>query len=351
MGLFIIYQEAFYRAIVKSRIIRPLRMPDTTESKLLGYADDTNILISNERSLIEVDKIISLFEKATGAVLNRNNKTKIFGTGKWRNRDRWPLSWLKVESQYLFTLGMYHCNSYTNSVEQNWSKCVSKINSHRLMLNSRRLTLFQRSTYANACMASKVWYITHVYPLPKNYAKEINKIIFNYIWNGRYEPVRRSTVFRSRIEGGLGTIDCLIKSQVILLNSFLKCNIDEDYHNPLMQYYCYMRMHNILDMNYSIHNCSITTTPYYEIIYGLLRKVIHIPGFPILSNKNLYKFLLPREISYAEHQYPNFNWKNIWKNFSCTIFNPYEKEIIFKQKAICNRSKCNQIVYKLLRQF
>ena len=88
MGLFIIYQEAFYRAMVKSRIIRPLRMPDRTENTLLGYADDSNILISSERALIEVNNIISLFEKATGAVLNRNNKTKIFVMGKWSGRDQ-----------------------------------------------------------------------------------------------------------------------------------------------------------------------------------------------------------------------------------------------------------------------
>ena len=72
MGLFVVYQEAFYRAMIKSRIIRPLRMPDTTETLLLGYADDTTILISSDESLLEVGRIIAKFEKATGAILNRN---------------------------------------------------------------------------------------------------------------------------------------------------------------------------------------------------------------------------------------------------------------------------------------
>ena len=75
MGLFVVYQEAFYRAMVKSRIIRPLRLPDATETTLVGYADDTTVLILNEESLIEMVSIVSLFEKATGAILNRNNKT------------------------------------------------------------------------------------------------------------------------------------------------------------------------------------------------------------------------------------------------------------------------------------
>ena len=87
MGLFVVYQEAFYRAMIKSRIIRPLSMPDSTKTLLLGYADDTNIIITNEESLIEIIRIVTCFEQATGAVLNKN-KTKIFGMGKWRNRNQ-----------------------------------------------------------------------------------------------------------------------------------------------------------------------------------------------------------------------------------------------------------------------
>ena len=59
MGLSILYQEPFYRALEKSQIIRLLQMPDTAETKLLGYADDSNIFINSEDSLIEIDNIVS----------------------------------------------------------------------------------------------------------------------------------------------------------------------------------------------------------------------------------------------------------------------------------------------------
>ena len=177
--------------------------------------------------------------------------------------------------------------------------------------------------------------MSHIFPLTNYYAKEINKIIFHYIWNGRYEPIRRTTVFRPKKEGGLGIIDCLRKSKVILLNSFIRCNISEDHHNTLMYYYCYIKMHNILGMEYSVHNASLQMTPYYEIIYGLIKSVLHVPKFPIVSNKDLYRFMLPKENSLSESQFPTFNWKRIWKNFSCIIFNPNEKEIIFKHLHIC----------------
>ena len=335
MGLFVVYQEAFYRAMIKSRIIRPLRMPDTTSTLLLGYADDTTILITNEESLVEVLKIVTWFEQATGAILNRNNKTKIFGIGKWKERNQWPIVWLKVEQHYFFTLGVYHSNMYTLSVEKNYSVCIKSINTHRQMLNNRRLTLHQRVVYANSCMLSKIWYLSHIYPLTSNLAKEINKIIFGYVWNGTYEPVRRSTVFRPKYAGGLGIPNCIIKSKIIMLISFIHCNINEEYHNSLMLYYCYIRMHNILPMNYSIHNASISITPYYDMIYSMVRDMYHTPGFPIIANKTLYKAMLPVERSYAETQYPTFNWKRIWSNFCSIIFNPFDKEIIFKHLHLC----------------
>ena len=60
LDMFVVYQETFFRTMVKSQIIRPLRLPDATESILLGYANETNILIINERGLIKVYKIVSL---------------------------------------------------------------------------------------------------------------------------------------------------------------------------------------------------------------------------------------------------------------------------------------------------
>ena len=280
-------------------------------------------------------KIILNFEHATGATLNRNNKTKIFGLGKWKNREHWPIAWLKVDTEYFFTLGVYHCNSYALTLEKIWSTCLNALKSHRNILSNRRLSLFQRVTYANACMLSKLWYLTHIYPLTEKYAKEINKIIFLYIWSGPYEPIRRATVFRPRNEGGLGIVNCYVKAQVIFINSFMQYVINENIENSLLYYYCYLRMHNVISMDYSIHNASLSLTPYYEIIYGLIKKILHMPGFLIITKRLLYTSMLPRESSYGEEQYPTFNWKRIWRNFSSIIFKPYEKEIIYKHLHLC----------------
>ena len=64
-----------------------------------------------------MEKEISLFEKASGSVLNKN-KTFIMGIGAWRDRHHWDLSWLKTVN-CLKILGIQFCSSYKNAVERN----------------------------------------------------------------------------------------------------------------------------------------------------------------------------------------------------------------------------------------
>ena len=103
MSLFRPFQEPFYRAVVASRVIRPIRLPASTELKILGYADDSTLVVRDEQSLLEIYSIIVEFEKATGSKLNKN-KTKIYGIGNWKNKNQWPLYWLQGEYVYFFSL-------------------------------------------------------------------------------------------------------------------------------------------------------------------------------------------------------------------------------------------------------
>ena len=139
-------------------------------------------------------------------------------------------------------------NISTVLINKNWTEIMEKIRRHSNILLKRKLTLHQRVAYANTCMMSKMWYTAHIYPLNEAYAKGINQIIFQYIWGGRYEPIRRTTVYRPKTEGGLAIINCLIKAKTIMLNTFLKCYTHEDYNNTLMYYYCYMRLNNIIPL-------------------------------------------------------------------------------------------------------
>ena len=114
-------------------------------------ADDSTIVVRDDESLLEIHKIVAKFEDAMGSKLNKQ-KTKIFGTGNWKNRSQWPLDWLQVSKYYFFTLGIYHSNNYNTSVAKNWNVTLDSITKHSNLILNRRLSLHQRVTYANSCL-------------------------------------------------------------------------------------------------------------------------------------------------------------------------------------------------------
>ena len=84
------------------RVIRPLSLTDSSEIKVLGFADDSNLLVLDMQSLVHIIDIVRDFENATGSKLNRH-KTKIFGAGSWKGRNQWPLNWLQTGPPHLYT--------------------------------------------------------------------------------------------------------------------------------------------------------------------------------------------------------------------------------------------------------
>ena len=52
MLIFVIFQNPLYIAIECSNSIRPIAIPGN-HTKEIGYADDTNLIISDDESLIE----------------------------------------------------------------------------------------------------------------------------------------------------------------------------------------------------------------------------------------------------------------------------------------------------------
>ena len=315
--------------MVASRVIRPLTLPDSTEVKILGYADDTTLLAMDDASMIEAFKLIEHFEKAMGSKLNKS-KTNIYGTGNWRDRDQWPIDGFPANQEYFHALGIYHSNNYHQSVEKNWNVILNKIKRHTDILLNRKLTLHQRAAYANTCIMSKLWYTAHIYTLPEKYAKSIDKVLFQYILGGRYEPIKRNTLYKPKSEGGLSIINCSFKAQSLMANTFLKCYNHDTYRNSLMLYYCYIRLNNVLPTDYSIHNASLITTPFYSSVITIIQSILHFPGFPNISKDKIYNSMLHEEKSLVELQYPTMNWQKIWSNHRSLFIYSRDKEIMYK---------------------
>ena len=84
------------------------------EQKILQYADDTQIIVSNNSSITEVFKQLRLYEEVTGAKINIGKTEGLF-MGKWKDRHYKPFD-CKWTNDKVFTLGLWIGNKNTAEI-------------------------------------------------------------------------------------------------------------------------------------------------------------------------------------------------------------------------------------------
>lgn len=130
-----------------------IKLPNRLKATIVGYADDSSVIVGNDESIVETDRVIKKFELTTGAELNRN-KTCIMGLGAWKNRNVWPLAWLESRNEVTI-LGVYFCNDYKDTVKINWGNVISKMSVRIRLLSNRLLSLYQKAIIINTMILSK----------------------------------------------------------------------------------------------------------------------------------------------------------------------------------------------------
>ena len=288
MILFIIYQETLYRLIKMNSLIKPILLPNFSKFKLLGYADDSNVFIKSENDLPILFNILKIFGSATGAEIN-TNKTKIMGFGSWKGKTNWNANWLVPESHSIKCLGIYYFNNWNDTVNKNWQLVEEKIDTCLRFMKLRKLTIFQKGVLVNSCVISKLIYVASIIPIPIKVAKNITQMIFKYLWNGRYDPIRRDALYLPKECGGIGLKNVMIKCNSALLKTFIKIYSDDEtvLGIGLMIYYCDFRLSSIIpknavDLTYNIPS-------YYMHTLDLSRNIMHIKKFQML---HLKKYML-----------------------------------------------------------
>ncbi|CAL4141924.1 unnamed protein product, partial [Meganyctiphanes norvegica] len=189
-------ENPLYLALEHATKIVPLPIPGNPV-KEIGYADDTNVIASSDDSFLEVFRIFGQFERATNSKMNLK-KTKVYGFGRWEKLRIWPIKELKVEEEYFTSLGIHFSSHYEISLRSMWKYIYDKIKNRLSMIKHRNFTLYQKVALINGLIASKLWYIAHIYPLPMEYTILINKEIFNFIWGSHTNPIKRDVLYNSK---------------------------------------------------------------------------------------------------------------------------------------------------------
>ena len=327
MLFYVIFQEPLYKAINNSIDIIPPSLP-SKQIKNVGYADDTSILVKDDRGFNSVFSLLEKFQKASNSKINLR-KTKIYGFGEWENRINWPIKELKIEVEYFKTLGIFFSCKYDVALEKTWNMITNKIRNRIPLIRDSYFTLYQKSAIVNSLLSSKIWYVSHVYPLPLHFSKLINTEIFGFIWKKNYDPIKRNVLCNPKLNGGIGIIDIFYKAKSIFTATVIK-RILESTENDLIQYYKALRVNTLFNIRNLPTKVSYINTPYYEYSVETLRRCIHIKKFPNINSKIIYNMLFSITQPEIEIMYPNYDWKQIWKNIAFKPINLYDRNVMFK---------------------
>ena len=326
MLMFVIFQNPLYLAIENTNRIKRIEVFGNN-TKEIGYADDTNVIVIDDEGIVEVFKIIDCFVKATNSKVNIN-KTKIYGFGNWKGRMIWPIQNLKVEEECFKTLGIHFSCDYDIALKTMWKYIYDKIKIRVSIMRNRSFTLYQKAILVNSLISSKIWYASHVYPFPMKYATLINKEIFQFIWGSGSNPIRREVLYNKKENGGLGLLNIYQKSKSIFVSTMIKSFLTSN-EEDLIRFYVSTKIGYLFNIKNKPRIVSKVNTPYFEFAIDTIKKCKNNKKFPKINSKDIYEILVTKVIPSIVSKY-DFNWPNIWKHLNFKYINVNDRNVMFK---------------------
>ena len=93
-----------------------------------------------------------------------------------------------------------------NNFRKNFYDKLKDIKLQMRLWRCRALTLFGKVTIIKSFLVSKMTYVLSVLPTPQDFIKQLNTIIYNFLWNGPDKIARAATINDIKF-GGLKLID------------------------------------------------------------------------------------------------------------------------------------------------
>ena len=213
---FIIGAEVLASKIRQNANIRGIRLRQE-HIKLVQYADDTTFFLDGtELSLREVFGELGRYAKFSGLKPNVSKCHAMWIGGEaFSERRICPdisLNWV-TKLKLLGIIFNPHC---VNIVEENIQLKKDSMMRTIGMWQGRHLTLVGKITIVKTLLLSQITHVLSSLPSPNDaIVKEINKLLFSFIWGSNRNPLKRVRLCQPLAEYGLGMVD--LKSYLMSL--------------------------------------------------------------------------------------------------------------------------------------
>ncbi len=272
--LYIVQAEPLSSKIRKDENIRGIRLPNKDKLKVLQFADDTQIFVTDKRSIDKVFETLVQYSKASGAKVNKK-KTQILGIGAWTDNIEVTsgVKWVKGPVK---ALGVYYGERNMDVI---YDDMLSKVKSRLQMWSHRRLTL-QGKVYLVKSIGLSVWHhIINAEVVPTQKIKQLEDIIWSFIWENKRGLVNRAVCSQPKEKGGLGMIsisDIIVQKHVKFVSKVIK----EKGKWTVLSNHWYTSLDEKFDERYFLLKCNEWD----------LKDIKNIPKYQVNTLKSWYEF-------------------------------------------------------------
>ena len=204
--LFIICLELLGAALKIDPEVNGIKI-NNSEYLLMSYADDATLMLQDDRiSLNKSLYLINSFSECSGLTANFEKTEAIWigakrGCGEEIQTDKT----LKWNHEVCFKLlGIKYELNKQNFFEINFTDKIKKLKKLLEDWLFRNLSIMGKVTVVKTLAFPILVQVLTVLPdPPEDVFKQIDRIMFNFIWNGKIEKVKRTTLISNYDEGGL----------------------------------------------------------------------------------------------------------------------------------------------------
>ena len=222
--LFIIALELLSQKIRSDDQIHGIKIGEH-EIKLTQYVDDMTVFVSDKPSAKRLFKILEMFKLASGLQMNID-KTEGVWLGRNKDKQETPFG-IKWPKEPVKALGIYFSYDKHASERCNFVSKLEQLTRQLHWWKARDLTLLGKVLIIKTIGLSKFIYAASVLHVPENIIMDVNRELFNFLWNGKVDKVKRDIVIQEYEYGGLkmSTFDMCIKAaKVKWIQKYLDCS-------------------------------------------------------------------------------------------------------------------------------
>jgi exonuclease III len=209
--LFIVCVELLSNAVKRNKEIKGVKI-NNQEYSIFQYADDTNFTLNgSEKSLNEVMKTLDDFAFCSGLRINIDKCTATWIGSKINSNEKLcphiPLKWSKEPFKIL---GIIFSTDLQKMCSLNFEKQLGKTRRIIFSWSNRLLTINGKITIIKSQILPLFVQLFIALPNPdNNFFKQLNTMLYKFIWNGKRDKIKRTVLINDYKDGGLKMIDPL----------------------------------------------------------------------------------------------------------------------------------------------